>query len=361
MKIAVIIDTWFPAIGGGQINAWEIGKRLAQKGSAVDIITRNNGKYKLEKIKNLHLFSIGTLSKPDDNISRALFLIRSFFFLLNKNYDVIHLQAFLPGLLALPIRYFLKKPVVFTVHGTRMFEKNPQESFGFLLEKFILTKIKYDALISVTKVFLKFKNANENTYHIPNAVNIEKFERVKAPKARYPKILWVGRFDPVKRLEDLLKAMKILQKQLPTAKLTIVGYGKDEKKLRQLAKTLKLSNIEFVGKKEDEDLIKEYRSSHVFVLCSSSEGQPLTILEAMAAELPIVTTRVGGIDEIVNSDYALFLSSGSSNKIAQAILRILRENKTWTSGYKHKKNLKTWDDVANLTLKVYEKQLEIFR
>src|SRR3989337_2441975 len=164
MKIAVVIDTWFPAVGGGQINASEISKRIAKSGHKIDIITRNNGEYTAEKVKNLNVLQIGSESNPDDNLSRMFFLIRAFFLIQRKNYDVIHLQAFLPGLLAPLIRYFLKKPTIFTVHGTRMFEKNPKFSFGFWLEKIILTKIKYDVEISVTKAFLKFKNTNKQSF-----------------------------------------------------------------------------------------------------------------------------------------------------------------------------------------------------
>src|SRR3990170_7558298 len=225
MKIAVVIDTWFPVVGGGQINAWEILKRLASKNFQIDIITRNNGVYKGEKVKNLNVDQIGPTSNPDDNLSRMFFLIRAFFLIQGKEYDVIHLQAFLPGLLVPLIRYFLKKPTIFTVHGTRMFEKNPKFSFGFWLEKIILTKIKYDVVISITKAFLKFKNVNRNIKVIGNGIDLKRFDRVKIKKAPYPKILWVGRFDKVKRIENLIIAMEHVIQKVPNAKLTLVGYG----------------------------------------------------------------------------------------------------------------------------------------
>src|SRR3989344_4061027 len=277
MKVAVVIDTWFPAVGGGQINAWEISKRIAKRGYNIDIITRNNGEYKCQKVKNLNVFQIGAKSNPDDNFSRIIFLVRAFFHLHAKDYDVIHLQAFLPGLLALPIRYFLKKPTIFTVHGTRMFEKNPKFSFGFSLEKIILTKIKYDVEISVTKAFLKFKNVNRNIKVIGNGIDFKKFDNIKVKKAPYPKILWVGRFDKVKRIDNLIMAMEVVVRKIPDPKLTLVGYGYEEKNLKKLMNKLNLNkHIEFVGKKTDDDLIREYKSSHLFVLPSSSEGQPIT-------------------------------------------------------------------------------------
>ena len=326
MKVAIIIDTWFPAIGGGQINTWEISRRLAQRGVRIDIITRNNGPYKWQEIKNLHIYRIGRKSEVTDNISRITFLLRSFILLSKGDYDLIHLQAFLPGLLAPFIKMFFKKPVIFTVHGTRMFEKNPRKSFGFFLEKLILTRIKYDAQISVTKAFLKFKNTNQDIVYIPNGVDIAKFKKVKVKKAKYPKILWVGRFDPVKRVNDLLEAMKIIEKKLPKVRLTLVGYGQEEKKLKEIVKRLNLRNIDFVGIKEGEDLIREYKSSHVFVLTSASEGQPIAVLEAKAADLPIVATNVGDIHQFIDKKKDKLIKPGHPNIIGKTILSLLDKN-----------------------------------
>jgi len=354
MKVAVVIDTWFPAIGGGQINAWEISKRLVKKGLNIDIITRNNGKYTTPKIKNLGAYQIGKKSEATDNISRILFLIRSFFILSKGDYDLIHLQAFFPGFLAPFIKIILKKPVIFTVHGTRMFEKNLGNSLGFILEKILLTRIKYDAQISVTKAFLKFKNVNQNKVYIPNGIDISKFEKVKVKKANYPKILWVGRFDPVKRVDILLQAMKIIEKKLTEARLTLVGYGQEENKLKEIVKRLNLRNIDFVGMKEGEDLIREYKSSHVFVLTSVSEGQPISILEAIAARIPIVASNIGGIPELISNKIGILVPFGDSRILAEAIVSALaRKDFSFTQSYQNLKRHHSWDMIAHKTLAAY--------
>ncbi len=354
MKVAVVIDAWLPAIGGGQINAWEISKRLSKKGVKIDILTRNNGSYKTRKIKNLNVYRFGHKSKPDDNLSRIIFLVKAFFFIAKRDYDIVHLQAFLPGLLALPIRYLLKKQTVFTVHGTRMFEKNPPMSLGFLIEKIILTRIKYNILISVTEAFLKFENVNKKIVCIPNGIDVAQFKKIKEKKTKYPKILWVGRFDPVKRVDDLLSAMQILKKEMPRAKLIIVGYGKDEKKLKDIKKTLNLTNVEFIGKKEGPDLIREYKSSHVFVLSSASEGQPMSILEALACDLPIVATRVGGITEIVrNNVNGILVPSHEPNKLAKAISTVLKKEDSFSANGFNILKQHNWGTIATTTLKAY--------
>lgn len=356
MKVAVVIDTWFPAVGGGQINTWEIAKRIAQSGHKVDIITRNNGEYKYQKMKNLNVFQIGSKSNPDANLSRMFFLIRAFSLIRGKDYDVIHLQAFLPGLLAPLIRYFLKRPTIFTVHGTRLFEKTPKPSFGFWLEKIILTKIKYDVEISVTKSFLKFKNANKNIKVIGNGIDLKRFDKVKVEKIPYPKILWVGRFDRVKRVSNLIMVMQNVVREIPDAKLTLVGYGYEEKNLKKLARTLNLNkHIEFVGKKSGDDLIREYKSSHLFVLPSSSEGQPITILEAQATGLPIIAVKTGGIPEIVkNNVNGLLVPPNDYIALANAIIWCLKnKNDFGKTGHWQVAKMDSWDSIANKTLSIY--------
>lgn len=364
MKVAVVIDTWFPAIGGGQINAWEISKRIAQKGNEIDIITRNNGEYKGEKAKNLNVVQLGSTSNTDDNISRLFFLVRAFFLIRGKKYDVIHLQAFLPGLLSPLIRYFVKKPTIFTVHGTRMFEKNPKSSFGFWLEKIILTKIKYDAEISVTKAFLKFKNVNKNIKVIGNGIDLKRFDKVKVKKVPYPKILWVGRFDKIKKVDNLIMAMKDVVQEIPEAKLTLVGYGYEENNLKKLTKKLNLNkHVEFVGKKTGDDLIREYKSSHLFVICSDSEGQPLSILEAQAAGLPIIATKTGGIPEMVKDNVnSLSVSPNDYVALANTIIRrIKNKNDFGKKGHSKVAGMNSWDGIANKTFKVYLNLLDVRR
>lgn len=356
MKVAIVIDTWFPAIGGGQINALEISKRISNKKNRIDIITRNQGKFNEKQFKNIKIYRIGKISKPLDNISRLYFLYKTYFLIKKENYDLIHLHAFLPGLLSPLVRKVLRKPVIFTVHGTRMFEKNPVPSFGFWLEKFILTKIKYDAQISVTKAFMRFKNVNKNIINVPNGIDSQEFKKVKIKKAKYPKILWVGRFDPVKNVDLLILAMKTINEKIPNAKLTLVGYGQEESKLRDIVEKLKVKNIRFVGKKEGRDLVREYKSSHLFVLPSNSEGQPLVLLEAQAAGLSIVAAKVGGVEEIIkDKESGILIEPNDSEQLTYAIVKALKNYKLYArKGYKGIYKRNDWSSVASKTLLVYK-------
>lgn len=355
MRVAVIIDTWFPFIGGGQINAWEISKRIAKGNIFIDIITRNNGQDNLNLPKNLKVYKLGPESKPDDQLAKIAFLFRLFKFLSKENYDIIHVHPFLPTLPAKFISIFKAIPIILTVHGTRLFENRSQLTPTRLLEKFILTQIKYDLQISVTHAFLKIKNINHNIQVISNGINLNEFDKVLVKKSPFPKILWVGRFDPVKRVSDLVLATKIVSRSIPDIKLVLVGYGYGEEKIKKLVNKLQLSNVQFKRIRSRSDLIKEYKSSHLFVLPSASEGQPLTLLEAQAAKVAVVATNVGGIPEIIKHGVnGLLVPPNKPEILAKVIIKVITQKNNFSkNGYTGIKKHYSWNYAANLTKNVY--------
>lgn len=367
MKIAVVIDTWFPAVGGGQINALEISKRIAKKGVKVDVITRNNGSYRGNQVKNLRIIRLGKKSDPNDNLSRLFFLIRSFFFIRNKNYDLVHLHAFLPGLISPLILLFLKRPTVFTVHGTSI-NTNLNNLISLQIEKFILTKIRYTAQITVSQDFLKIENVNKQSFstnknitYIPNGVDFKAFDKIKVTKFKDPTLIFVGRLHPQKNLKNLVAAIEVIKVKVPNIRLLIVGKGGNESELREQIENRNLStNIKFLGFKTGNDLIKLYKASHVFVLPSIYEGQPLVLLEALAAKLPIVASRVGGIPWIVKNNINGFLFPPQNlERLASAIFEALK-SRNRLALYDHRKEKVThdWNRIADSTLKLYKTSLK---
>jgi glycosyltransferase involved in cell wall biosynthesis len=355
MKVALIIDSWFPAIGGGQINSWEISKRLANKNLKIDIITRNCGEDALEKSHFLKVYKLGPQTRPDSLLSEFYFLINLFFFLLARRYDLIHVHPFLPAIPAKILSLIRHVPIILTVHGTRLFENEKLTPSRFL-EKFILTTIKYNHQISVTKAFLKIPNVNKKISVIPNGINLDEIGNVTVKKFSNPTILWVGRFDSVKRVEDLIVASKTLSKKIKRIRLILVGYGYQKKQIMELANKLGAKNVIFEKPSSRKDLINLYKRSHVFALPSASEGQPLTILEAQAVGLPVVASNVGGIPEIVqHKKSGLLVPPKNTDKLSEAILYVLKKKNNF--GKYARQNIKkfySWDSVAKQTLKVYK-------
>lgn len=360
MKVVVLIDTWFPFIGGGQINSYEISKLLAKMGISIDIITRNCGDEDVKQYKYLKIIKLGKRSDPASLLSKTIFAIRSYFYVYKKKYDLVHAHAFLSGITARLISVFKGMPSILTVHGTSI-ETTLNGRLLRYIERFILTKIKYNAQITVSRDFLNLKNINKNIFFIPNAVNIKLFDKVSAKKRFKPTILFVGRLHPQKNIMTLIKAVGEIKKTTPDIRLIIIGTGDQKYAIKTVIKNYRLSkNIMLTGEVSGINLIKNYKSCHLFVLPSIYEGQPLALLEAWAAKIPVITTKTGDSQYLVKDGINGYLINNPLDpmEIAQTIKKILSSNKLkqmGISGYNFVRKNFSWKKSAELTLKVYEK------
>lgn len=359
IKVAILIDTWFPLVGGGQINAYEIAKRLAKQNIAIDIITRDNGNSQLKLPANLKIVKLGKYSQPYSLLAKIIFLFRSYFYIYRKNYTIVHAHAFLPGLTAKALRITKKVSIVFTVHGT-FSGTSLNNFFQRFVEKMILTKIVYDSQVTVSRDFLKLENRNKNIIYIPNGVDLNLFNKVSAKKLQSPTLLFVGRLHPQKNLASLINAIYITKNQIPNIKLIIVGDGPQKEFLKKTISKFKLSkSVKLVGELAKIDLIRAYKSAHAFILPSIYEGQPLTLLEAWAAKLPVITSKTGDCQYLVKNGLNGYLISDSSDpeKISEAIIKTMqskRLNKMGENGYNLVAGNFSWDKSAAQTLKLYE-------
>ena len=359
MKIAVIIDTWFPIVGGGQTNAWEISKRLAKKQIHIDVITRNNGEGNLLQVKNLNIYQLGKKSDANSILSKIYFLPKAFLFIISKDYDIIHVHAFLPGIVARLLMVFKGIPTVLTVHGTSI-NTNLNNPLSKWFEKFILTQILYNAQITVSRDFLKLKNVNRNVVYIPNGVDTKKFDRVRTKKFGQPTPIFVGRLHPQKNLINLIEDISVVKKEIANIKLLIVGEGDLKAELQSQVANLKLKkNVLLLGQKKGLELIKLYKSSHLFILPSIYEGQPLTLLEAWAAKLPVIISNTGDNPYLVRNGQNGYLIGNiyDPNQIAKTIVQALAKDnleKLGLNGYNSVKRF-SWEKASKETLSIYEK------
>jgi glycosyltransferase involved in cell wall biosynthesis len=114
-------------------------------------------------------------------------------------------------------------------------------------------------------------------------------------------ILYIGRLDGEKRVDLLIKAMPLLVKRLPTAKLNIVGHGLLDDTLRALAEELGVkNNVKFLGKVSEQEKLAQLQSADVFAMASPSELQCIAGLEALSCGLPIVVADVAALIELVD-------------------------------------------------------------
>lgn len=137
----------------------------------------------------------------------------------------------------------------------------------------------------------------------------------------------VARLDPIKNHRCLISAMQKVKGHFPDAMLLVIGDGPLRSELEELAAAVELQeSIRFLGTRKDIPQLLSVLD--IFVLCSLSEGQPLTILEAMAAGKPLVATAVGGIPEVIGEGVdGIVVPSNDADKLADALLELLREER----------------------------------
>ena len=139
-------------------------------------------------------------------------------------------------------------------------------------------------------------------------------------------MLTIGRLIPRKGFQFLIRALpQIVEKAAHNFEIEIVGDGPYQSELLKLAEDLDVaSHIRFTGSVPYAELPQKYRDADVFILPSLAEGMPLVVLEAMGTGLPIVASRVQGIDELVGdgTNGALF-DPGDVDGLAHALAKLI--------------------------------------
>jgi glycosyltransferase involved in cell wall biosynthesis len=141
-----------------------------------------------------------------------------------------------------------------------------------------------------------------------------------------PVLLWVGRLDPVKGLDDFIAAAAIVHQTIPI-QVVLVGEGKDRDRLNRLAAQRDLADrVHLTGRRSDTASL--LRMADLFVFPSLTEGMPNALLEAMAAGLPIVATDVpGNRDLIEGGENGLLVPARQPRHLADAIAMLLKDKR----------------------------------
>jgi glycosyltransferase involved in cell wall biosynthesis len=156
---------------------------------------------------------------------------------------------------------------------------------------------------------------------IPNGIDLEPF--AGEPQPREGRMVFIGRLRSPKRVDLALEALRQVREAVPAATLDVVGDGPLRAGLEQLAGRLGVSDrVRFLGTRTDLPLL--LRDAQCFVLASDSEGCPLSVLEAMAAGVPVVATSVGGVPElVVDGETGTLARPGDATELAVALRGVL--------------------------------------
>ena len=315
MRIGLFTDTYPPHINGVATSVSMLESALRKKGHTVYIVTVNpdNLSYNFDNDKIIRIPGIPT-GIYDYRLS-GIYPIKAANKIRQLNLDIIHSHTeFGIGLFARIMAKQLDIPLVHTYHTmyedyvhyiTKGFFDKSSKKLVEHLTKFYCDKTATELIVPTKKTYDLFKEKykyDRNVHIIPTGIEIERFykENINMNKVNSLKqrlnindkdfiILFVGRIASEKSIDFLIKNHVSLVKKNKNCKLIIVGSGPDLDSLKELSKKLKMdNNIIFTGKVPWNEVSLYYSLANVFTTASHTETQGLTVIEAMAASIPVV-------------------------------------------------------------------------
>jgi len=253
-----------------------------------------------------------------------------------EHIDLLHLHnspGMFWGTLA-QIASGIKAPIVRTEHNPYLPENMPA-LFRWVFPRFTKRASRIICVSErVRQSFAgRFPELAGKFIEIPNGIRLQDYEKLP-PRAECRaqfKLLpgakligTVGRLAPVKNHKLLIEALFLVRQTVPDVHLAIIGEGEMREALAAYASDLSVS--EYVSLvKETQTIDHFYGAIDIFCLSSDSEGMPLTLLEALASGVPVVSTEVGGIPEIIESGKTGYLvPKGSADSLARRIVELLQ-------------------------------------
>ena len=165
-----------------------------------------------------------------------------------------------------------------------------------------------------------------NVIHIPNSIEIDKYE-FKTRAELTPKLLWVRAFASIYNPEMAVKVLQQLQEKYPSATLTMVGPDKDGslQTTKAFAESIGVA-VNFTGQLAKEDWWQLASENDIFINTTHFDNTPISVMEAMALGLPVVSTNVGGIPHLLtDKENALLVSDNDVSKMTDAICSLLED------------------------------------
>lgn len=287
--------------------------------------------------------SIGTSSGVIDDLRKSWkallalpFFIMSFVFkilIVTKNCNVIHVQWVPTIIVALPSKYFRKIPIIVNSRT------NPDTTFWKSVYKILLKQADYVIYNSnATKAVTDKIYKHPNSVVVGSGININQFKRPvnyvsDRNKSEVIKIISIARLVQFKGIEYLISAIGKISNKIPL-EVNIYGDGPLKKSIELFIARLNLNDIvKLLGDTPHNMLPSKLWDSDIFVLPSiiddfgRTEGFGAVILEAMAARLPVIASRVGGIVDIIQEDQTgILVEPQNVNQLAESII-LLSNNK----------------------------------
>ena len=332
MRIGIVC---YPTYGGSGVIATELGKALAERGHQVHFISYalpmrldgfvGNVFYHEVEMANYPLFEFPLYTPA---LASKIVEVARF-----EKLEIVHAHYAIPhAISAFLAREVLGKhlTVITTLHGTDITLVGLEPSYLPML-KFSIERS--DGVTAVSR-FLKEKTLTnfgieKEIQVIPNFVDTEKYRRVRCAEIRNQfarpgekVLIHVSNFRSVKRVPDVIRIFHEIEKKVQST-LLLAGDGPDRSVCEHLVRELGIQDhVRFLGKQQE--LVPLLSSSDLMLMPSQSESFGLSALEAMACEVPVISTSVGGLPELqVHGSTGFIAEIGDIDRMARYALDLL--------------------------------------
>jgi L-malate glycosyltransferase len=193
---------------------------------------------------------------------------------------------------------------------------------------------------------------------IPNVIDLTEFRFAPRRQLR-PRLISTRNFEQHYNVECTLRAFAAVQARCPDASLTVVGSGTEESRLRALAGELGLRNVIFLGRVPPGAMPEAYAAADIYVQTPNIDNMPVSVLEAFASGLPVVSTNAGGVPAILEDGVqGLLAPVGDHEAIARHILRLLDDQalaNQLTDAARASCEAYTWEAIRDQWLALYRR------
>ncbi len=365
MKIGI---NCYPTYGGSGVVATELGKALALQGHQVHFISYAMPHRLSSFVENIYYHEVEMSNYPlfEHQLYGLSLTSKMLEVIEYEELDLLHVHYAIPhaisGYLAKQILKKSNKDIklVTTLHGTDITLAGLEPSF------LPLVKFSIEESDGVTAVSRFLKEKTITNYHIDKEIEVihnfidtktykpipnEVFRKHIAPEGEKV-LVHVSNFRKVKRVSDTILILEQVKKELP-CKLLLVGDGPDRSDCERLARELNLhEDVKFLGKQDN--LPEILSASDLFLMPSQSESFGLSALEAMSCGVPVVSSSVGGLPELILQNETGFIAEfGDVDRMAKYTLDLLKNDRKRKIFSKNSRNRAIKNFETNLLIPKY--------
>jgi L-malate glycosyltransferase len=337
MRIGIVC---YPTFGGSGVVATELGIGLAKRGHEVHFITYKRPARLGHFQTNIYYHEVNALDYPlfeytpyDTTLASKLVDVIKF-----ERIDLLHVHYAIPhATIAFIVKKILETqgiriPVVTTLHGTDITLVGADPSFAPVVEFSINQSDGVTAVSEHLKqdTLSKF-NIKKDIRVIYNFIDFDRFRKINKEhfkKALAPDgekiLIHTSNFRKVKRVDDVIKIFVEVRKALPS-KLLLIGDGPERQHLEELCRKMDIcDDVRFLGK---QDAVEELLAiSDLFLIPSENESFGLAALEAMACQVPVISSDAGGLPELnIHGRSGFVLPVGDIRSMADHAIRLLQD------------------------------------